>query len=417
MKIDGRLSFAGDKSISHRALMLAALTNGDCVIANPSRGQDVESTRRCLAQCGIASRRENDSIVVSGGRLSDPLVSLDCGNSGTSARLLLGLLAGQGVAATLTGDRSLSKRPMQRVIDPLLQMGATVTNNTGYLPIKLAAQPLHGITYRTPVASAQVKSALLLAGLGADGATTVIEDQPTRDHTENMLTALGVELERSNTGITVHPRTAPLPRFDLSVPGDPSTAAFFAAAAAGSPGSRLRLVGLSLNPRRTGFFTALERMGAGVTCHRTASRLNEPVGDIEIVARPLRGITVLGAEIPGLIDELPILAVLAAGAYGKTIVRGAAELRVKESDRITALVTNLRRLGATVREFPDGLEITGPAELRGGRVTTYDDHRIAMAFRIAGLIAGVPIILDNPGCIGISAPEFEQSLNQVTCTG
>lgn len=413
MLLRGSLTFAGDKSISHRALMLAALTDGECVVRNPARGQDLEATRRCLAACGIESAWEGNSIRIIGGTLINPTSDLDCGNSGTTARLLLGLLAGQKITARFTGDESLSRRPMDRVIAPLTRMGAKIESAQGHLPLTLHSRQLTGITNQSPVASAQVKSAILLAGLGAGGTTTVIENLPTRDHTEKMLTALGAPIEITESQVIVKKLTGSLPTFEMIVPGDPSTAAFFAAAAAALPGSELIIRHVSLNPRRIGLYSVLERMGASVVYQQTDQILGEPTGDIKIKPRPLQGVTLMAEDIPGMIDELPVLAVLATQAEGVTEIRGARELRVKESDRIAALCENLRLLGAQVKEYADGLTIAGPTQLKGESIRSYGDHRIAMAFKIAGLFTTGAVSIDASDCIKISAPEFDDLLNQV----
>ncbi len=413
MLIRGSLTFAGDKSISHRALMLAALTDGECVVRNPARGQDLEATRRCLAACGIESAWEGNSIRITGGILINPTSDLDCGNSGTTARLLLGLLAGQKITARFTGDESLSRRPMDRVIAPLTRMGAKIESAQGRLPLTLHSRQLAGITNQPSVASAQVKSAILLAGLGAAGTTTVIEKLATRDHTEKMLSALGSPIEITESQIIVQKLKGNLTTFEMIVPGDPSTAAFFAVAAAGLPGSELIIRQVSLNPRRLGLYLVLERMGASVVYRQTDQILGEPIGDIKIKSRPLQGVTLTAKDIPGMIDELPALAVLATQAEGVTEIRGARELRVKESDRIAALCNNLRRLGAQVKECDDGLTIAGPTQLKGESVRSFGDHRIAMAMKIAELFSAGTVSIDDSACITISAPEFDDLLNWV----
>ena len=413
MLIRGSLTFAGDKSISHRALMLAALTDGECVVRNPARGQDLEATRRCLATCGIESVWEGNSIRITGGTLINPTSDLDCGNSGTTARLLLGLLAGQKIKACFTGDESLSTRPMNRVIAPLTRMGVKIESAQGHLPLTLNPRQLNGTTNQSSVASAQVKSAILLAGLGASGTTTVIENLPTRDHTEKMLVALGAEIETAESQVTVKKLTGNLQIFEMIVPGDPSTAAFFAAAAAGLPGSELLLRQVSLNPQRLGLYSVLERMGASVVYQQTDQILGEPMGDIKIKSRPLQGVSLTAKNIPGMIDELPVLTVLATQAEGVTEIRGARELRVKETDRIAALCENLSLLGAQVKENADGLTIAGPTQLKGESVRSFGDHRIAMAFKIAGLFSAGSVSIDDSACIKISAPEFDDLLNRV----
>ncbi len=412
MPIRGKLTFAGDKSLSHRALMLAALAEGESTIRNLSVGQDVESTRRCLAACGIELHKNGNTVVVTGGKLQSPSQPLDCGNSGTSVRLLMGLLAGQGIYAEFTGDASLNSRPMNRIITPLTQMGARLEANDGKLPVQLKSAALKGIEYTLPMASAQVKSAVLLAGLGASGTTTVIEPVATRDHTELMLANLGADLHKSGDRITVSRLTKSLNNFNITLPGDPSTAAFFAAAAAGIPGSHLRLENVLLNERRIGFFRVLEKMGGGVKYIEKEMVLGERVGNIEVEYRSLKGAIVIPREVPGMIDELPLLAVLATQAEGRTEVHGATELRVKESDRIKAINVNLTRMGVRFEEFSDGFAVAGQAELQAAEIKTYGDHRIAMAFTIAGLFGG-PVQLDDPGCAAISAPEFFNQLKSV----
>ena len=414
MKILGQLEFPGDKSISHRAVMLAALTNGDCIIKNISTADDVESTQQCLHACGIISKKSGSTITITGGTLKLPDHPLDCGNSGTTARLLTGLLAGQGISATLKGDQSLSQRPMDRIIRPLKLMGVAIDSDHGHLPIKLKLNSISGIEYTLPVASAQVKSSILLAGLGAREPTTVIEKTKTRDHTEIMLKNLGADLHIKDDHLTVSRLKSPLKPFCMTVPGDPSTAAFFAAGAALLNDSELILKRVLANPTRNAFYDTLQQMGAGIERLNLYEECGELVSDLKITHQPLKSITISGADIPRIIDELPILAVLATQAEGTTIVNNAEELRVKESDRIKAICTNLNRMGASITELEDGFIITGPTPLHGNLVTTFNDHRIAMAFSIAGLISQGSTQIDNIDCIRISCPEFEDLLGTVT---
>ncbi len=413
MPVEGTLSFAGDKSISHRALMLAAIADGESTIQNLSTGEDVESTRQCLVACGINSDRQGNTVRITGGGFTDPSKTLDCGNSGTTVRLLMGLLAGQGVSARFSGDDSLSKRPMRRIIDPLSQMGAQLRSSAGSLPVELMAADLNGIEYELPVASAQVKSAVLLAGLGAEGATTIVEPLPTRDHTELMLASLGARVAREDSLTTVDRLEKPLNNFTATIPGDPSTAAFFAAAAAGLPGSKLRLENILLNERRIGFFRALEKMGAAIHYMPQGQVLGEQVGMVTVEFGKLKSIKLTAEDVPAMVDELPLLAVIATQARGETEVRGAAELRVKECDRITAICENLSAMGAEIDELDDGFRIAGPTILKSTSIKTYGDHRIAMAFTIAGLFADRPVELDEPECMAISAPEFPDQLQAV----
>lgn len=413
MAICGKLKFPGDKSISHRALMLAALADGTSEITNLSTGVDVETTKKCLENCGITFINVGTSVKIEGGSLQSPVDELDCGNSGTTARLLMGLLAGQKTAAKFIGDGSLSERPMKRVIDPLEKMGATINSIENHLPLSLSVENLTGIRYELPVASAQVKSAILLAGLGADTPTTVIEPIPTRNHTENMLSKLGAEINTHENTITVYPLINRLNPFKTTIPGDPSTAAFFAAAAAMISQSDLMLEGISTNPTRSGFYTALKQMGGNVEILNQLSEQGESRGDICIVSNPLNGINIAKDMVPGLIDELPILAILASQAEGVTEVTGAKELRFKECDRIHAICMNLGKMGANITELEDGFVIEGPTKLRGGYVRTFNDHRIAMAFTIAGLVADGDVTLDNQHCVDISFPQFYEWLKIV----
>ena len=406
MAIEGNITFPGDKSISHRSLMFAALANGESRISNLSTGADVQSTRKCLEACGIQIWDEGNDVIVKGGKFSDPTNPLDCGNSGTTTRLLLGLMAGQGINATFIGDDSLSSRPMNRIFDPLSQMGLISKSNDGKLPITIHKSELTGIHYTSPVASAQVKSAVLLAGLGAGGKTSVTESTLSRNHTEKMLTGLGANISVNGLSTTISKSNFSLSSFKLSVPGDPSTAAFFAAAAALVPDSEIVMNRVLANPTRTGFFAALEKMGAGMECIHQWEDAGEIIGDLKIFHQPLRGIHIDQNDVPGLIDELPIIAILATQAQGKTEVSGAKELRVKECDRIHAICKNLKSMGAEIEELDDGFIINGPTNLKGATIETFHDHRIAMAFTIAGLIAEGDVVLDYPECASISYPEF-----------
>jgi 3-phosphoshikimate 1-carboxyvinyltransferase len=414
MMLKGKLKFPGDKSISHRALILAALTNSDCQIENISTGADVESTRNCLALCGINSNRIEESVSLKGGQLRNSETNLDCGNSGTTARLLIGLLAGQKVRARFVGDESLSRRPMQRIIHPLEKMGAKFESSDQHFPLTLSTTHLTGISYTPSVASAQVKSAILLSGLGAEGETTVTELKPTRNHTELMLNELGADIRTKDNSVTVLPLQRPLNSFEITIPGDPSTAAFFAAAAVLIPNSDLILENVSANPTRTGFYAVLEQMCGNIECLSQWEDNGERAGNLRIRGSQLQGISITKDDIPGMIDEIPILAVMATQAEGTTEIRGATELRVKECDRINAICINLKRMGADITEFDDGFAITGPTTLKSAKIKTFGDHRIAMAFTIAGLAANVPVKLDNPDCVNISFPEFYSFLRKVS---
>ena len=413
MPIRGIISLPGDKSISHRALMLAALSDGDCIIHNISTCKDVESTRKCLLDCGIESRKDNGSIFIAGNEFRDPTATLDCGNSGTTTRLISGLLSGQGINAQLCGDDSLSSRPMGRIFVPLTEMGAEISSTDGMLPLSISATLLNGIEYTLPIASAQVKSSIILAALGANGASTIIEPIKTRDHTELMLQYLGANISVSNKEILVSPLKGKLHSFELNVPGDPSSAAFFAAAAAMIPNSDLMILNISANPTRIGFFEALIKMGGGVEWKNIHEVCGELVGDVHIFYQPLYGISITKDDIPAIIDELPILAVLSVSAEGPTIIEGAEELRVKETDRIHAICTNLLAVGVSVVEKKDGFIIDTPNILHSTNITSFGDHRIAMAFTIAGLNVGSYNKIDDMDCVNISFPEFLETLKSI----
>ncbi len=413
MAIKGKITFPGDKSISHRALMFAALADGESRISNLSTGADVQSTRKCLEACGIQIEDDGDDVIVAGGQFSDPDNLLDCGNSGTTTRLLLGLLAGQGINATLIGDASLSSRPMNRILDPLSKMGLIAGSNDGKLPVTIHKSNLKGIDYHSPVASAQVKSAVLLAGLGAEGKTTVTEPILSRDHTEKMLAGVGAHISINGLSTTISKLKAQLNPIHITVPGDPSTAAFFTVAAAIVPDSEITLDRILRNPTRIGFYGALQKMGAGMDCLETWEEAGETIGKLKVFHLPLKGITITKDDVPRLIDELPIIAILATQSEGETEVRGAEELRVKECDRIYAVCKNLKTMGADIEELDDGFIIQGPTHLKGAEIETFHDHRIAMAFTIAGLVADGDVILDHPECASISYPEFYDELERL----
>ncbi len=412
MPISGVISLPGDKSISHRALMLGSLTKGECVIHNISTGDDVESTRKCLADCGIKSKKYGNTVELKGGDFETPKMPLNCGNSGTTVRLLSGLLSGKGVSAKFTGDQSLSKRPMNRIIEPLNKMGVCIESQDGHLPMSLTPKNISGIFYSMPISSAQVKSCIILAGLGAYGETKVHEEIKSRDHTELMLKELGAEI-RTDDMIAVKPLKKSLDVFEITVPGDPSSAAFFAAAAAMIPNSDLTIKNVLANTTRIGFFSILKKMGAGVEWENMSEQGGEWVGDVNITSQPLNGLDIMGDLIPTIIDEIPIIAVLATQADSPTIVEDAAELRVKESDRINGICQNLRSMGAEIIEKQDGFIINPVTKLHHTKIKTFGDHRIAMAFTIAGLLTSENNILDDEICINISFPEFSDILRQI----
>ncbi|WP_417321941.1 3-phosphoshikimate 1-carboxyvinyltransferase [Erythrobacter aureus] len=413
----GRIRVPGDKSISHRSLMFGALAVGRTRISGLLEGEDVLATAAALRAMGVHIERGGDEWVVHGVGVSgllQPDRALDMGNSGTSTRLLMGVIASHGITATFTGDASLSKRPMNRVIDPLSTMGASFTPSPGgTLPLTMeGVQPAVPITYRLPVASAQVKSAVLLAGLNTPGTTTVIEPVPTRDHTERMLRGFGAELTVEEAdgerAIRIH-GPAELRPCDIAVPGDPSSAAFFAVAASVVPGSDLVIENVGLNPTRDGIFRALELMGADIEKLDEREVGGEPVADLHVRHSHLRGIEVDPAIAPSMIDEFPILFVAAAMAEGTTTTSGLEELRVKESDRLSAMATALQEVGVTLEETDDGLIIEGshgeplPG---GGTIATHLDHRIAMSMAIAGLVSRKGVEIDSTEPIATSFPNF-----------
>lgn len=414
--IHGTISVPGDKSVSHRALMLGAIAEGDTTISNLSPSADVGSTRNCLDQLGITITENEGVIKVHGNGLyglSAPSTDLDCGNSGTTMRLISGILAAQPFSSSLIGDESLSKRPMNRIIQPLTHMGAEIHSQPGGLaPLTIHGQKLKPIVYQSPVASAQVKSCVLLAGLFSEGTTTVSEPGLSRDHTERMLTDFGVNLNKDNDAISVA-GPAKLRGCDIMVPSDFSSAAFFIGAALLSPDSHLVIKNVGLNPTRTGLLEVLGRMGAKIVIHQKTHSSSEPIGDIEIFSSKLFGVNIEPHMVPTLIDEVPILAVIASRAEGITILSGAKELRVKESDRLRAITQNLSKMGIHIQEKEDGFIIEGPQQFTGAVVESFHDHRIAMAFSVAGLIARGETNIINSDCVSISMPNFYETLNGV----
>jgi len=416
-RFSGRISVPGDKSISHRVLMLASIARGVSTIRGLSTGKDVASTAGCLKALGVEITRPATSLVRVCGAgergLVQPAAVLDAGNSGTTIRLLSGILAGQPFKSTITGDKYLCRRPMGRIIEPLARMGARISSaDNGLPPLEITGGSLKGITYQLPVASAQVKSCVLLAGLFASGRTTVIERAPSRDHTERMLPLFGTEVAREGLSVSVE-GGARLSATEISVPGDPSSAAFFAAAAAMVPGGKVRIDNLCLNHTRAAFFEILAGMGARIEKMNERTQAGEPVADLIVEHGQLSGCTVDGAILPSLIDEIPLLAVIATQANGLSTIRDAAELRVKETDRIRAVCENLSRMGARVREFPDGLDVEGPAQLKAATVDSFGDHRIAMAFSVAALVASGETVIENAACADISFPNFYLTLRQL----
>jgi len=416
--LEGHIAVPGDKSVSHRAVLIGAICEDETRITGFGRSADTESTIAAVRALGATvDEHDVDTITVHGVGLRGmraPDGPIDCGNAGTLVRLLAGILAGQtGQEFELEGDESLSARPMDRIATPLTRMGAGVETADGRLPLGIQGRPLHGIDYELPVASAQVKSCVLLAGLFADGATTVVEPIPTRDHTERMLEHAGARVTRRPTSVTVEPADV-LRLPSVEVPGDISSAAPFLVGAAIVPGSAVTVHGVGLNPRRAGILDVLERMGARIAIYNRRAIGGEPAGDVEVRASDLVGATIAAQEVPSLIDELPILAVAACHARGETVVRGAGELRAKESDRIEAVVEELRRIGGHIRATRDGFRIKGvPARLRGGVVDSHGDHRLAMLGAIAGVASVEGVELRGAEAAAVSFPGFFEVLEQI----
>ncbi len=398
------MKFFGDKSISHRALILSSLCNGTSIIKNISKAVDVNSTMDCLELCGIQIIREKN-IKLIGSKLQNPLQILNCGNSGTTARLLIGFLAGQKISATFIGDSSLSSRPMSRISVPIGLMGSEISTNKGLLPISIKTQFLCGIDYTPKIASAQIKSSILLAGLGAGGVTKLSEKYLTRNHTEIMMKNMGIDINIIDSQIKLKQIKHKLNPMDIYIPGDPSTASFFAAAAL-LINKEIILEKILLNETRTGFFKIIEQMGAKIEYINVVTSFGEKMGDIRVTPNQLHSIIIDKKIIPSIIDEIPIIAILASQANGQTKLTGGIELRYKESDRISAICSNLNNMGVKIDELNDGFIIHGKSELNGTKIKTYKDHRIAMAFSIAGLITNGKTHLDDEKCIEFSCPEF-----------
>jgi 3-phosphoshikimate 1-carboxyvinyltransferase len=416
-EIRGTVRVPGDKSISHRLAMLGGIADGTTTVHNFAESADCQSTLECLRRLGVTIRQDGSTVSIQGrgpDGLTPPSRELDAGNSGTTVRLMSGILSGQSFESTIIGDASLSRRPMRRVMDPLRQFGATLTaTDDNFLPLQIRGTKLTAIDYTLPVASAQVKSAVLLAGLFAGGTTRVREPLPSRNHTELALREFGATVRTSNGTIEID-GGARLRAGTFTVPGDISSAAFLVAAAATLPGSLLRLVDVGMNQSRSGFISILQAMGAHIRIEPKANIGGEPIADIHVEGSELSGMEVAGAWIPNVIDELLVLAVLGTRTRHGIRIRDAAELRSKESDRIHAAVANLRILGAEVDEFPDGLFVHGGQRLKGGTVKSFDDHRIAMAFAVSGLFAEGPVKILGSNCVGISFPGFFRTLSEIS---
>jgi 3-phosphoshikimate 1-carboxyvinyltransferase len=414
----GEIEVPGDKSISHRAVIFGSLAEGKSKIQNFLEGEDCFRTVEVFRQMGVKIEQEQDTLLIDSkgpDYFTEPTAPLYFGNSGTTARLMIGLLSGLPFFTTSYGDESLSNRPMDRVINPLSKMNAQISGreNGSYLPLAIQGSQLKPLTYTLPVKSAQVKSALLLAGLFADGVTTITEKSQTRNHTETMLEAYGVKLDIEENSISIAGKQ-PLTATDVYVPGDISSAAFFLAGAAAKPGSSLRLKKVGLNPTRAGILDVLFEMGAAIEITNKEQIGGEQFGDIFIKSSELQGVEISGELIPRLIDEIPIIALLATQAEGKTVIRDAEELRVKETDRIAAVVETLTTLGAKIEATDDGMIIEGKTPLTGGKISSYHDHRMAMMGAIASSYSKEEIIIDDISSIAISYPEFFNDYNNIT---
>ncbi|RII26855.1 MAG: 3-phosphoshikimate 1-carboxyvinyltransferase [Geobacter sp.] len=415
--LQGEISVPGDKSISHRSIMLGSIARGETTVRGFLRGEDNISTLDAFRAMGVGVEDDGETLRIKGAGLhglSEPADILDCGNSGTSMRLITGLLSGQRFFSVLTGDQYLRKRPMGRVIEPLGRMGATIFGRSGgdKAPLAIVGRELTGITHTSKVASAQVKSALMLAGLYADGTTTVTEPHLSRDHSERMFRYFGADVETSNTTVSVRGGRELTGR-DIVVPGDISSAAFFIVAALIVPGAELLIRGVGVNPTRTGVIDILVAMGGSIELLDRREVSGEPVADLLVRASRLKGIEIGGEVVPRAIDEFPVISVAAALAEGKTVLRDARELRVKETDRIAAMAANLRRSGVQVVETEDGMEITGTEKLQGCMAESFGDHRIAMSMLIAGLAAAGNVTVDDIDCIATSFPTFIELLEKV----
>jgi len=413
--VRGTPQVPGDKSVSHRYVMLSAMAPGESVIEHLSSGADVAATIACMRALGADVVETGPGVVsVTGGTWRPAPDALDAGNSGTTMRLLAGLLAARPFRSTLTGDASLLRRPMGRVIEPLSAMGARFSSRDGRAPLVIDGGRLQGISWTTPVPSAQIKSAILLAGLSAEGTTTVVEPAATRDHTERALPLFGMTCEVDGLQVRVKGGQRPVPAgAPLRVPGDPSAAAIWAAAATAVPGSLVRLTGVALNPNRVGFLDVLRRMGAEISLEQDSMEGGEPVGTITVAHGDRTDTSIAPAEVPGVIDELPVLAACAA-AGRRLEVSGAGELRVKESDRITSLVNGFRALGVNAVERPDGFVIDGRIRASGGQADAVGDHRLVMAFAIVGMSASGPTRIAGADCVAVSYPAFERDLALLT---
>ncbi len=410
----GVIEVPGDKSISHRAVMFGSIASGKTIIHNFLKGEDCISTVSCFKKLGIKIEEKNNQIIIEGSGwegLKEPSEILDVGNSGTTTRLLMGILAGRPFHSIIIGDDSIAKRPMKRVTEPLRKLGCTIDGRDGgeYTPLSIRGGEIEAISYTLPVASAQVKSAIILAGLQANGVTTIIEPMKTRDHTEKMIRQFGGTIH-SEDGVIKVPGKQSLMATEVYVPGDISSAAFFMVAAAITPNSSIKLPNVGLNPTRIGILDVLKRMGACIKVEEIRTSQMEPVGTITVETSELEGIEISGDLIPALIDELPVIALLATQAKGTTIIRDAEELKVKETNRIDAIVNELKKLGADIEATEDGMIIHGKTPLHGATVDSWGDHRIGMTLAIASIITSESVVLNHSSAINVSYPSFFDDL-------
>jgi 3-phosphoshikimate 1-carboxyvinyltransferase len=415
MLVQGTLQLPGDKSISHRAIMLSAIAEGVSYVRNLNDGADLRSTINILKDCGASIQERENEIVINGKELHSPSNDLDCGNSGTTTRLVAGLLASQKLIFSLIGDESLSKRPMKRIITPLTAMGCKIFSNDGLLPLSIdASEGISAIDYDMKVASAQVKSSILFSALGGNNVSSINEIIPTRNHSEIMLKNMGASIESEGSKIIVHPLKSKLKSIDISVPSDPSSAAFFVALAAINNNSNLKLTNVLLNESRIGFVEVLNKMNCLITKSNESIHNGEKVGDLTISASNPKAIEVEPEIIPSIIDEVPILAVVAAFANGTTVFKNVEELKYKECDRLSAIIHNLEAFGIKAYEKNNDLFVEGGKVKRMPKITTFDDHRIAMAFTILSLTSFEKYELDNIQCVDISLPNFFNYLSELT---
>ena len=415
MRVQGTLQLPGDKSISHRAIMLSAIADGVSYVKNLNDGADLQSTINILRDCGASIDHKEYELVINGKKLHSPSKDLDCGNSGTTTRLVAGLLASQKLTFSLIGDESLSKRPMKRIITPLTSMGCKISSNNGLLPLSIdASDGTSAIDFNMKVASAQVKSCILFSALGGNNVSSINEIIPTRNHSEIMLKNMGASIEREGSKIIVHPLKSKLKPIDISIPSDPSSAAFFAALAVINNNSNLKLTNVLLNESRIGFVEVLNKMNCLISKSNESIHNGEKVGDLTIGSSNLKAIEIESETIPSIIDEVPILAVVAAFAKGTTVFKNVEELKYKECDRLSAIIHNLEAFGIKAYEKNNDLFVEGGKVKRMPKITSFDDHRIAMAFTILSLTSFEKYELDNEKCVDISLPKFFNYLSEIT---